>query len=311
MDEGVIFSVDMTHTNLTAAFVHPDGRVEGEAGFDLADFMAGEVHHVDKLAALLAAKARQSKAKILALAATLPCDLTPDRRGVVNFPAALWLNSQPLAEILEGALGLPVVMERRAVAHLCYDRAMLGLPDEALIVGCYVGEHYENAIWYRGAPLLGKNGAAGNIGHMTIHDREDSCYCGKFGCVDLYGSGVRLTQMHSMIFPDTPLERLFELHGDHPIIVDFLDKMSYPISIEANVLDPDFLVIGGFIPDMRGFPRQVLEDAIRRNCYYPVPASNLVFLPSSAGAVPGVVVAAQYASLRLAARQIESRMGNT
>ncbi|MCC8180835.1 MAG: ROK family protein [Planctomycetes bacterium] len=298
MSEPAVFAIDFSHTTLSAAVVYPDGREEGTAGFDLADFMVGEVDYIEKLTAMLTAKARLSKADIKLVSVALPCDLSKDRRMVVNFPQALWLNHKPLADILESALGAPVVMERRSVVHLCYDRIMLGLPEDALIAGCYVDEHYENAIWYRGQPLMGKNGAAGNIGHMTIHEREDTCYCGKYGCVDLYGSGVRLRQMHSMIFPDIALEKLFELHGQHPIVVDFLTMMAYPIAIEANILDPDFIIIGGFIPSLPSFPMQTLEDAIRKHCYYPLPSSNLTFLPSSTGGASPVGIAAQYAILQ-------------
>lgn len=299
MDDGCIFAIDITSDTLTAAFVYADGREEGSSGFDLADFMTGETGHLEKMVSLLAAKARTAAAPIRTVAVAIPCDLSPDRRTVVNFPHALWLNNQPLAEILEGALSAPVVMERRAVTMLCCDHALLGLPADALVVGCYVDTHYDNAIWYCGKPLLGKNGMAGNIGHMTIQEREDNCFCGKLGCVDLYGAGLRLNQLHNMIFPDTPREDLFVKHGDHPIVQDYLSMMAYPIAIEANILDPDFLILGGSIPAMRGFPRATLEDAIRRHCYYPAPSTGLVFLPSEASHLPGTSALAMYVGTRL------------
>lgn len=300
MTNDCVFAVDFTHDGMTAAFVSLDGtEEEGTADFSLIDFMAGDTPPLDKLAGLLLAKARMADGSLRATALTLPCDIDRDRKRIVSFPEAQWLNGVALPEMLEGLLGVPVVMERRAVAHLAYDRVMLGLPDDTLIVGCYVDNHYDSAIWHCGAAVLGKNGSAGNIAHMAVHDREDPCFCGKTGCVDLYGAGVRLRQIHTMIFPDTPMDELFEHHGDHPIILDYLAMMAYPIAIEANILDPDFLVVGGSIPSMRGFPRNILENHIREHSYHPSEDFQAAFLGSAAGTVSGVVVAAQYAALKL------------
>lgn len=294
-----IFAIDFTHEDMTAAFVSPEGHEEGAAGFDLADFRAGDSSALDKLLALLAAKARTAPGDIRAVALSLPCDLDAARTRVVNFPRAAWLNEQPLPELITSLLNVPAVMERRAVVQLCYDRVMLGLPDDCLAVGCYVDTHYDSAIWYRGAMLLGRNGTAGNIAHMSIQDREDNCFCGKAGCVDLYGAGVRMRQLHTMIFPDTPMESLFERHGDHPIVQDYLGMMAYPIAMECNILDPDFLILGGAIPSMRGFPHKLLEEQILRHSYRPSPDHATTFMASAAGTTPGVICAAQYALVKL------------
>lgn len=294
-----IFAIDFTSEGMTAAFVHSDGEEEGTAGFELVDFRAGEDQALDKLTALLAAKARMATVPIAAVAVSLACDLDRPRRRVLNFPEASWLNGQNLPDILGEALGVPVIMERRAVVSLAYDRVMLGLPETDLVVGCYVDTHYDTAIWHRGYPIVGKNGVAGNIAHMAIQDREDNCFCGKTGCVDLYGAGIRLRQIHTMIFPDTPRDELFLRHGDHPLLLDYLSMMAYPIAIEANVLDPDFLVLGGTIPLMDGFPRKVLEEAILRHTYCPEEGRETTFLYSVASTTPGVVCAAQYAHMKL------------
>lgn len=294
MTDDPVFSIDFTSESVQAAFVSQDGRESGLAGFDLADLHAGEGRPLDKLAALLAAKARTG-GRIRAAALSMPCDLNADRTKVARYPEASWLNGQPLPAILGDALGVPVVMERRAAVMLTYDRAMLGLPEDCLAVGCYIDTHYDTAIWHRGGLVPGKNGRAGNIAHLTVHDREDACFCGRAGCVDLYGAGMRLRQMHSMIFSDTPMEELFLLHGEHPIILEYLRMMAYPIAMELNVVDPDFLILGGSIPAMPGFPEEALRAEIVRHAYRSESDSAPAFLSSVAGATPGVVCAAQYA----------------
>jgi allose kinase len=171
---------------------------------------------------------------------------------------------------------------------------MLALPDDALTVGCYVDLHYDNAVWYRGGPLLSRNRTSGNISHLTIHGREDVCFCGRSGCVDLYGAGIRLRQIHRMIFPDTSIEEIFLQLGDHPILQDYLSMMAYPIAMEASILDPDFVVLGGGILAMQDFPRRRLEEEIIRQSYIPG-GRTTTFLPSAADAAGGLACVGRYA----------------
>lgn len=296
---GDVFAVDFTSEGMTAAFVNEDGIARDTAGFDLSDFLAGETGAVDKLVTLLAAKARMSGGDLDALALTMPCDLDAKRETVVSFPQASWLNGRKLPAILHEVMGIPVVMERRAVAMLAFDLAMLGLMSNCMAVGCYIDLQYDLAIWHFGEPVIGHNGRAGNIMHLQVQDREDVCFCGKVGCVGLYGTGVRLRQMHSMIFPDTPRDKLFEYHGDHPIVLDYLRMMAYPIAMAVNYSDPDYLILGGDVLDMSGFPRKQLDAEIQKAMYQPGDEGTKILSSVVGEMASGVVCGAQYARTKL------------
>lgn len=297
---GDVFAVDFTCEKMTAAFVGDDGSPRETADFDLSDFLAGGSGAVDKLVGLLAAKARLGGNAVQAAMVTMPCDLDAKRERVVNFPRASWLNGQPLAAILREVMDCPVMMERRSVAMLSFDLAMLGLPTRCLAVGCYIDLQYDVAIWHNGIPVIGATGRAGNIMHLPVADRVDACFCGKAGCVGLYGTGLRARQIHSMIFPDTPMERLFTVHGDHPIIYDYIKMMAYPIAMAVNFADPDYLILGGDVLNMPDFPRKVLEEEIVQATYRPEDDGARFLASTVDGMVPGVVCGAQYARMKLA-----------
>ncbi len=302
MPDDSIFAIEITSDELTAAFVYPDGTEKGTASFDLADFRAGEARPLDKLIGLLQAKVRMGRENIAGVVLMLSCALDGKRERIVLFPNATWLNDQPLGQMLRDALEVPVVMERRSLALLTCDRAMLGLPENCLAIGCYVETHYDAAIWHNGGVVTGLNGTAGDIAHLAIQGREDTCFCGKAGCVNLYGAGGRLRQIQNMIFPDTPMEQLFVLHGDHPIVLDYLEMMAYPIAMGMNFLDPDYLIVGGKIPQMPGFPREVLYQEIKRHLYRPESDHanrQETILDSTMGMISGVASAAMYARMKL------------
>lgn len=302
MAEELTLAMDFTGETLTAGFVSADGASSGTARLDLADFLAGTDAPLEKLSALLAAKIRTAPADVALLALSMGCDISADRKTILDFPGAIWLNGHNLADFLQNALGRPVVIERRAATFLAFDQAFLDLPRDGILVGCYVDSAYDNAIWCRGGILHGRSGSAGNIGHMPVHEREDNCHCGKVGCIELYGSGHRLRQMHSLIFPDIPFEELFVHHSEHPLLRDFLRMMAYPIAVEANILDPDFIVLGGLVPNMAGFPRGEMEQAIRDQCHYPYPAREFSLVFSSIGDADRIVATARYAREKVAER---------
>ncbi|MDR2391005.1 MAG: ROK family protein [Planctomycetota bacterium] len=279
--ETCIFTMEITSGSVRAAFVSPDRQISDLTVLNLDNFSGDPSEQPEKLLALLTAKARTAPARLTSAILLMGCDI--DRRGtrVTNHPTAEWLIDFPLAKSLSDALGVPVAMQRRSLAFLSLDMEMLDLPRDCLAIGCYVGTHIENAVWYRGGPIAGRNGTAGNIAHLAVHGREDACFCGKNGCVDIYGAGLRLRQIHTMIFPDTELEEIFLRLGDHPILRDYLSMMAYPIAMETNLLDPDFIIIGGWIPAMPGFPFKQLEEEIARFCYLPGDGAGPIILPSA------------------------------
>ncbi len=297
---GQVFALDISESGLRAGFVSKDFEVSAVSHIDIANFVAGESSPMEKLLALLMAKMRTAPENIDLIAVMVDCDITPDRRGVLNFAGANWLSDEPFADFLEKNLAKPVVLDSRAKAQLAYDMGLLGIPPESVIIGCYINTFYESAIWCRGGFLDGKSGAAGNIGHMPVHGREDVCRCGKSGCIELYGAGIRLRQMHSLIFPDIPLEELFVEHTNHPIIHDFLTMMAYPIAVEANILDPDFIILGGKIPMMKSFPIEVVEEAIRDQAHHPYPAESFTLIRSLVKTpADRLIAAAQHASAHM------------
>ena len=71
------------------------------------------------------------------------------------------------------------------------------------------------------------------------------------------------------------MEELFVRHGEHLLLRRFVDTMAQSVSAELNILDPDYVLVGGGVVNMAGFPRQMLLDRIREHCRKPYPAENL------------------------------------
>ena len=132
-----------------------------------------------------------------------------------------------------------------------------------------------------GKIVAGSNGAAGEIGHMKVRDKETAvCGCGKKGCLEQYASAtgvVRLAKLglSKASAEESALKNLEEItakdvfdyakSGDEYSlsVVDEVGKMlGEAIAHITCVVDPDVVVIGGGVSKAG----QILLDAVEK--YY-------------------------------------------
>ncbi|CAI2514134.1 D-allose kinase [Serratia ficaria] len=229
----------------------------------------------DPLAALAAliAECRQGGA-VAQVMLGLPGILSRDRRRVLSLPFIPALDQRPVAELLAERLGLPVRMDKDVNHLLWWDLQQFPvLPQVA--AGLYLGTGMGNSLWLNDDFYHGAHGAAGELGHIPWPGHQGDCPCGKRGCVESLTSGHWLTGWAQRNAPDTPFAQLFERHGEHPELQQFIERLAQTIAIEMNILDPQRLILGGGVITMAGFPLAWLEREIRRHLRGPQPAQGL------------------------------------
>lgn len=114
-----------------------------------------------------------------------------------------------------------------------------------------------------GKIVAGRNGGAGEIGHMTVEpDETVPCSCGKSGCLEQYASANGIVRMAKLMLSecDTPsklrgIENFTSKHicdfavaGDHmalKIIDRFGDYLGRAMSYISCTVDPEIFIIGG------------------------------------------------------------------
>lgn len=112
--------------------------------------------------------------------------------------------------------------------------------------------------------VAGSNGAAGEIGHITMNPEETrKCNCGKAGCLEQYASATGITRMskEKLESTDTPSElrqydipitgkELFAAYKNDDalakeIVETFSTYLGRGLAHVAQVIDPEAFVIGG------------------------------------------------------------------
>ena len=193
-------------------------------------------------------------------------------------PAELWCRRPtcrgwiiPIAEILEKALNLPVFLEKDVNLLLTYDLQSLALPEGRPDYRHLFRTGIGNAISWNGQLLVGKNGVAGELGHIPQLGSGDICGCGNVGCMEPIGGGRRLSQLCKSVFRNIDVAELWPAMPIPPEVLAQVDAMAATVATEVNILDPDYVIIGGGLPQMKGFPMETFLHRIRVHTRKPMP----------------------------------------
>lgn len=127
--------------------------------------------------------------------------------------------------------------EYQLVDHCKYENYAL------LTIGTGIGA----GLIFNGKIYEGRNGYAGEVGHMVIRKNGLQCNCGRKGCFEKYASVLHLLKISKM----KTLKEFFYLAERNKyvaeILNEYLDDLAEGIANFIMINDVDMLVIGGSI----------------------------------------------------------------
>ena len=221
-----------------------------------------------------------------------PSTIDKQRRVLLSTPNIAGMDNVPAADILESCIKGLVLIDKDVNHLLICDMARFNLSSNLDILGFYIGTGLGNAVYLNGKLLYGANGAAGELGHIPFKGAKERCNCGNIGCSEIYASGKALQNIKDRYFPDTSLQDIFVRHTHHESIIEFMDNLAVTIAAEVNILDPDCIIIGGGVAQMKSFPFKILKERILGYARKPYPANSLIVYHSTGDQTDGVVGAA-------------------
>jgi allose kinase len=214
-------------------------------------------------------------AQIDAVGIGLPSTLSKDRRTIYHTPNIEGLDNSPVSDILEQKIKTPVFLEKDVNILFKWDVYNKRLPEKGIGLGIYFGTGIGNAITINGELLIGKDGIAGELGHVPVIGGAGICGCGNTGCFECYASGRRLVELRESYFRDTEIRDLFFEHGSSTILKEFVEAMACVIATEINIFNPHFVILGGGIVNMKDFPRKLLNEYTYSHSRHSIPSGCL------------------------------------
>lgn len=181
------------------------------------------------------------------------------------------LNGRPFADDLVRALGRPVVLANDADCFaLAEARAGAGV-GHACVFGVILGTGVGGGLVVDGGVRTGRNGIAGEWGHLELPARDLAeplpdlaCWCGRRRCVELYASGPGLAADHARATGEHGLAAeaiaARAAAGDaaaRATLERHADRLANALAAVVDVVDPDAIVLGGGLSNLAGLPERV------------------------------------------------------
>lgn len=268
---GTVIGVDVGGTKVAVAPVDRTGRMVAEPLIE-PTATSGTDAFIEGLRTTLG-RALEQFSSFSPGAIGIACAGTVDaeHRHVVKSPN-LPLDNFPLAEALQSALGLEVVLENDANAALLAEVTVGAASGLKHVVMLTLGTGVGGGILTDGRLYRGAGGGAAELGHVIVCGGGELCTCGSYGCLEMYASGRALARFAKGNAGDqtydpqgllAKLEEDGDLEGEE---VGRLIKQGYPGALVAagelamwlgrgiiglvNTFNPQMVVIGGGVSEV-------------------------------------------------------------
>lgn len=266
----VRLGVDLGGTNIAVGVVDEQYNIIGQASVKTAlPRPAEDIADSIKEACLLAlGEARATLDEVASVGVGTPGAVNED--GVVEFSSNLGFNDTPLRDLVEERIGKPTFIENDANCAALGEQIAGCGGGVQNFVAVTLGTGVGGGIILGGKLLTGVNGAAGEIGHMSVEMGGIPCPCGREGCFEQYASATALVRQtkEAMEQDREKTSLLWELaegnlenvnalvtytaaHAGDERALDVLEKFNTYLSVGVadliNIFQPDVLCIGGGI----------------------------------------------------------------
>jgi fructokinase len=139
----------------------------------------------------------------------------------------------------------------------------------SVVFGVILGTGVGGGIVVDGRILVGQHAIAGEWGHNPLAwPRDDErpgypCFCGRPGCNETFLAGPSLGRDHKTVTGQDlkAPEIAARAEADDPVclttMVRYEDRLARALAVIINVLDPDYIVLGGGVSNIERLYREV------------------------------------------------------
>lgn len=191
------------------------------------------------------------------------------------------LQDRPLRHDIQAAIQKPdVVLENDADCFALAESVMGAGAPYGTVFGVIMGTGVGGGIIFDKNIHRGRNGAAGEWGHHTLHVDGNACYCKRRGCVETYlsgpalekrwlhltGTALGMPQIIDMVSDTNSGSASGEKAAYRVWRNETLDNFGRAIANVISILNPDVIILGGGLSNIKMWYDAGAE-AVRRHTF--------------------------------------------
>jgi len=168
------------------------------------------------------------------------------------------LNGQPVLLDLEQKLGRSIKIQNDANCFALSEAIDGAGKDYNVVFGVIMGTGVGGGIIFNKQVHDGIQHIAGEWGHNILEPGGPECYCGRKGCVETFisGPGLQRDYMTHGGQNNKTVQAILTLaaNGDKIAIetmARFYDRFGRAMAVVVNILDPDVIVLGGGLSNIK------------------------------------------------------------
>lgn len=191
--------------------------------------------------------------------------------GLLKNSNSVCMNGKPVHEDLTRLLNREVRIANDANCFALSEATDGAAAGEDVVFGVIAGTGTGAGIVVRSHVMAGPNAIAGEWGHNPLPWPQDnerpgpSCYCGKHGCIETWLSGPGMSRDFLELSGNAlDARQVVKLatNGDNTAelcLRHYEDRMARSLAHVINILDPDVIVLGGGMGNIRRLYASVPE----------------------------------------------------
>lgn len=185
---------------------------------------------------------------------SVPGRIDPETQRLIFAPNLKWTNFD-LRRTVEKAMGLKVELDNAANAWILSEMwfgKMDGVRNAVLVT---IAEGVGTGLIANGQPVSGKNGMAGEFGHMVLDPSGPLCGCGARGCWETFASSRAVVRFFEKRKPGASGVGISEIHalaeeGDKDAVAALTEQaknIGRGLRLITAALSPEVIFIAGDI----------------------------------------------------------------
>jgi glucokinase len=248
----IALALDLGGTNLRLAAVGEDGTVYSRSRAATPKQSSGA--EIVDLIVRLADECRRGTpvgSVVIAFGGAVPATIDGATGVLIKLPNLNVLEGVGLRDVLSQRLKLPVILENDATAAAIGENWLGASRDVSDSICITLGTGVGGGLILNGQPFRGKDGTAGEVGHICVEAQGEPCGCGGRGCLEQYASATAIVRMAKEAGLDvqSSLDVFVAATQGDAASVSVFERMGSYLGIGVasliNILNPEMIVIGG------------------------------------------------------------------